>query len=491
MKRIIAALSFTFLAGTFVFAQENAGNSVDANATDPGKNAETTEKVTLTLDDAVDYALKNSRTLKSDDIDLEIKKRASDNSWNVFLPSLSLSGTMSRANEYSPSSAAMAQMGSTLSWLAAGGTGTPAAVADDYEKEEDRWSTVGVFSASWSFNPAYLAQIKSAKLNYEGGKITWEQSQKTTILNIKKLFYGLLLQQENLKIQRETLENARQRYIQAQANFRNGLVPEISLLQTQVNYENTRPTVNTAEQTYRQNVDTFAFLLGLPVGTDIELSGSIEPTYVDVDVDDLIAKYGNNDLDIKSLQNNMDVIDESMIALNLGVWVPSFALSYGWQPAYIGADGAWHFYKGIGKNDEWYDSGTLSLTLAWNITNMLPWSSTQQQIKDLKQNRAKLEISMETLKENQKVEVRKAVDSLTQAREQIDAMGRTVDVAKRAFDMQTRSYRNGTTELLDLRDTESSYNQSKLGLLNQKMNYITALLDLENTLNTTLTNAGD
>ncbi|MDY2844033.1 MAG: TolC family protein [Treponema sp.] len=457
-KRLAAVFGFVILAGSVVFAEEK-------------------QAVKLTLDDAVEYALKNSRTLKSSDIDLEMKKRASSTSWNVFLPNVQASGTMSRANDYSPS---------TVDIVTAVVSNGKVAVPSDYDKEEDRWSTIGALSVSWNFNPAYIAQIQKAKLDYEGGKISWEQSQNTTVLNIKKLFYGLLLQQENLKIQKDTLENARQRYVQAQANFKNGLVPEISLLQTQVNYENTKPTVNTAEQTLRQNIDTLAFLIGLPVGTDIELAGEIEPSYVDVDTDTLLEKYGANDLNIKSLQNNIDVINKSMAALNLSTWVPSFALSYGLQPVYTGSDGAWHFYKGIGKDDEWYDSGSLSLTLAWNVTNMLPWSATQQQIKDLRQTLSKLEISMETLKENQKVEVRKAVDTLNQAREQIDAMGRTVEVAKRAYDMQSRSYRNGTTEFLDLKDTESSYNQAKLGLLSQKMSYITALLDLENTLNTEL-----
>ena len=457
-KRLAAVFGFVILAGSVVFAEEK-------------------QAVKLTLDDAIEYALKNSRTLKSSDIDLEMKKRASSTSWNVFLPNVQASGTMSRANDYSPS---------TVDIVTAVVSNGKVAVPSDYDKEEDRWSTIGALSVSWNFNPAYIAQIQKAKLDYEGGKISWEQSQNTTVLNIKKLFYGLLLQQENLKIQKDTLENARQRYVQAQANFKNGLVPEISLLQTQVNYENTKPTVNTAEQTLRQNIDTLAFLIGLPVGTDIELAGEIEPSYVDVDTDTLLEKYGANDLNIKSLQNNIDVINKSMAALNLSTWVPSFALSYGLQPVYTGSDGAWHFYKGIGKDDEWYDSGSLSLTLAWNITNMLPWSATQQQIKDLRQTLSKLEISMETLKENQKVEVRKAVDTLNQAREQIDAMGRTVEVAKRAYDMQSRSYRNGTTEFLDLKDTESSYNQAKLGLLSQKMSYITALLDLENTLNTEL-----
>ncbi len=457
-KRLSAVFGLVILAGSLVFAEEK-------------------QVVKLTLDDAVDYALKNSRTLKSSDIDLEMKKRASDTAWNVFLPNVQASGTMSRANDYSPS---------TLDIVTAVVSNGAVSVPSDYDKEEDRWSTIGALSFSWNFNPAYIAQIQKAKLDYEGGKISWEQSQNTTVLNIKKLFYGLLLQQENLKIQKDTLENARQRYVQAQANFKSGLVPEISLLQTQVNYENTKPTVNTAEQTLRQNIDTLAFLIGLPVGTDIELSGEIEPRYVDADTDELLEKYGSNDLSIKSLQNSIDVINKSMSALNLSTWVPSFALSYGLQPVYTGSDGAWHFYKGIGKDDEWYDSGSLSLTLAWNITNMLPWSATQQQIKDLRQNLSKLEISMETLKENQKVEVRKAVDTLNQAREQIEAMGRTVEVAKRAYDMQSRSYRNGTTEFLDLKDTETSYNQAKLGLLSQKMSYITALLDLENTLNTNL-----
>ena len=39
---------------------------------------------------------------------------------------------------------------------------------------------------------------------------------------------------------------------------------------------------------------------------------------------------------------------------------------------------------------------------------------------------------------------------------------------------------------MNLRDAETSLNQAKLGLLNQKYQYISALLDLENTLNTSL-----
>ncbi|MBQ9205249.1 MAG: TolC family protein [Treponema sp.] len=470
MKKIATLILIGCAAVSFTFAQA-----------DSSKSAETAEKdaVKLNLDEAVKYALENSRTLKSNDIDLEIKARASKYSWNVFLPTVQATGTMSRATEYSPSSAATSQMMNKLS-------GGMIPVKTDYETEEERWSTIGSVSASWNFTPAYIAQIKTAKAMYEAQKITWEQSQKETITNIKKAYYGLLLQQENLKIQRTTLENARQRMIQAQTNFRNGSIPELSYLQTQVSYENTKPDVDSAEQTIAQQIDLFAFLIGMPVGTKIEFTSSIDPTYVDVETDDLLAKYSENDLQIKGLEKNMLAAKLGMTALDMTTWFPTLALSYSYQPVYVGSEGAWHFYKDLGKDEAWYDSGSFSATLVWNLTNMLPWSSNRQKLKDTKQQVAQLELTIETLKENQKVQVRKAVDTLKQAKEQIDAMSRNVTVAQRAYDMTVRQYRNGTVELLDLRDAESSLNKTQLGLLNQKFQYISALMDLENTLNVDL-----
>ncbi|WP_296019069.1 TolC family protein [uncultured Treponema sp.] len=454
MKKLLVAFSLTLFISAG-FAQEQKEKTV-----------------TLTIDQAVEYALKNSRTLKSNDIDLEMKKRASDVSWNVFLPNVSVNGTMKRSNEISP------QYGLT-----------------DYPDEESRWDVIGGASVSWNFTPAYIAKIQIAKANYEAGKISWEQSQNETLVNVKKIYYGLLLQQESLKIQKTTLENARRRMIQAEANFKSGLVPEISLLQTQVNYENTKPTVDSAEQTLNQQFDTFAFLIGLPVGTKIELTSSIEPQYVDVTTEGLLNEYADNDLQIQSMKKNMETAKLGITALDLSTWVPTFALSYGWTPMYTDGSAlglpqnakAFGFAGDLGKNDKWYDSGSLTLTLAWNLTNMLPWSSNRQQVKDYRQQLAQLELAVESLKENQKVQVRKAVDTLNQAKQQIENMNRSVQLAQKAYDMQLRSYRSGTTELLDLRDSENSLNQAKLGQLNQKYQYISALMDLENTLNVKLT----
>lgn len=454
-KIFIASLAIVMVSIFAASAQQDGGQE---------------EVVTLTVDQAVEYALQNSRDLKSNDIDLAIKERSAKYSWNVFLPDITVSGTAARTTDIDST---LNQM-NAMQGLAALTGGQPVPPIEAEEKYH--WALVGNINAQLNLSLAYIYSIRAAKAGYEGGKITWEQSQKQTIMNIKKLFYGLLLQQESLEIQRMSLENARQRAAQAQINFNNGRIPQLQFFNAQVTYENQRPEVETAERSFNQQLDTFAFLIGMPVGTKIELSGSIEPEYVNVTTEELLEKYGEKNLDLRALQNNIDILNMNLKALNLSSYTPALVLSYGYQPT-----GTW--WSG---DLDFADQGSLSITLAFNITNMLPWSANRQQAQDLKDNISKLNLTMETLTENQKVQVRKAVDTLNQAREQIDSMGRTVELAQRSYDMSVSSFNNGRMELLDVRDAQTQLNQAMLGQLNQKFNYISALMDLEYELNSDL-----
>lgn len=461
-----------------LFAQETAASTQPKS-----------EKVSLTVQQAVDYATEHSRSLKMSQLDLEIKSRVSKYGWNILLPSVQVTGTMNRTTE-SPWDTVVSGVGQGASWQQ--GVFVPqsswesiAKSAGMEDNESLHWAAVGSVGVTWDLSLAMIQGIRAAKANYEAGKITWEQSQREIETSVRKTFYGILLQQEGLKIQQSTLENSRQRATQAQTNYRNGSVPEISYLQAQVSYQNLIPDVQQAERTLAQTLDTFAMLLGLPIGTELELVGNIEPTYVDVDADDLLARYSGNNLDIQGLQRKIDLLNLQLSSSTLSTWTPSLRVAYSWNPT-LGTY-ALDFDK-WGKSSNWVNrNGGLSFTLAWNLTNMLPWSKNQQSIADTKANIAQLQLQMESALENQKVAVRKAVDTLKQAREQIDVMGRNVTLAQRSYEMSARSYRNGTTELLDLRDTEKQLEQAKLGELRAKNTYISALMDLEKALNTTLT----
>jgi len=444
------------MSGAFVFAQEALVQNTESDK----------KTVNLTIYEAVDYALEHSHSLKTADIDLEIKERAGKNAWNVLLPTVQATGTLNRTTDIS------SNLSGTNTMMKLHG------LPEIEETESMKWTGIASLSVDWNFSLAMIQQIRAAKAGYEAGKISYEQSLVETEVNVKKLFYRLLLQQENLNLQKTTLENSRRRMVQAEANFKNGMVPELSMLQAQVTYQNKSPEV-------AQQLDTFAFLLGLPVGTDIVLQGSIEPFYVDLHYDTLIERYGNNSLDLQSIDKNIEQRQRNLDALNLSTYTPFFNLSYGFKPMltdFLDADKG-----GFPTGGDWTDSGSISFTIGWNLTNILPFSSNRQQAKDLQANLDKLKVSREMLLEKQKMTVRKSVDTLIQAREQIQSMNRSITLAQRSYDMTVRAYRNGTRELLDVRDAEDQLNTAKFGLAKQKFNYISALLDLETTLNTKLT----
>jgi len=323
--------------------------------------------------------------------------------------------------------------------------------------------------------------IKATKANYEAGLITWEQTLKETERNIRKMFYGLLLQQESLALQKVTLANAEERVTQAEINYRNGFIPELSLLQAQVSYENQKPVILKADQGLVQQLDLFAFLLGLPLGTDIILEGEIEPEFMDFDANSLVKQYLGNRLDIQSFNKTKQLLGIQLSALNFQSFTPALALSYGWQPIVGDITENWF-------DDNSTDNGAFSVTLAWNLTNMLPFSANRQQATDVKDNILKMELQYETLLQNAEMEVNNLIDNLRYSQSAVDAAKNSIALAQKSYDMTVLAYESGVTELLDVRDAETQLNQAKLGEMSERYNYLSNLLDLEYSLNTKLGN---
>ena len=485
VKKFCAFLAGLFVTG-FAFCQGISDSADNLQRKEDGT-------IVLTIDDAVTYSLKNSPSLKTAQIDLELAKWKKNTAWNSFLPTVQVTGTIARANDVESSLRSTNQSLATTRALAQGlATVTGGGSTNPYTimatnmnpvsaTENMHWTAMGNLSVSLNFNVAMIQNMRATIAQYETGKISWDQTVKENEISVRKLFYGLLLQQESLNLQKESLENARQRMTQAQTNYRNGYVPEIKYLQAQVAYENQVPVVEKAEMIMRQQLDTFAFLIGLPANSKIQLNGEINPKIIDLDVEELISKGLTQNLTIRTLQENIKILKLQSNALDLSAYTPSLALSWNGNPMITSA-----FESDWGDSNNWKDQGAFSVTLAWNITNMLPWSSSRVQARELQDNIKKLEVQLESAVRNTDLQIRTAVDTLAQCRHSLENSQRNIDLAQRSYDMTSLAYRNGTTEYLDLMDAETQLNQAKLSLVNEKFNYMTNLMDLENILNTTL-----
>ena len=445
------------------------------------QESDSNKKLVLTVDDAVSYALKNNQSLKSAAIDLEIKKRENSNSWNTFLPTVGVSGTAARTTDIDSTLQSANGSLQMMNLIGEFHSEAKIPISSLYEDEEKlHWAVVGNVGVSWAFNLAMVSQIQIAKKQYESGLISYDTSCTKMEMNIRKLFYGLLIQQENLKINKDSLANAKARYEQAEINYRNGLTPELQVLNSQVTYENKKPDVLKAENQLNQSFDTFAFLLGLPYGTKIELEGDINPEDVIVDASELVKDYISSSNEILSMKKTIEIAKLGLNAKKLSVYTPSLAVNYSYSPLFY-SFGEWKTGGDIA------DNGSLSLTIAFSdVLSWLPWSSAAQGIKDIKQQIVQAELGYEQLVNNAEVEIHKLVDNLEVAKVNIQSMEANVALAKKAYNSTLRAFNNGTQEWLSVRESDASLQQARLGLMNENYNYISAVLDLEEKLNTKL-----
>ncbi|MDF1568123.1 MAG: TolC family protein [Spirochaetaceae bacterium] len=438
MKKIIFVTLVAVLAGGFLSA----------------------ENLTLTVDEAVDLAVSRNLGLKQQGIDLRTRERSKDKAWNAFLPSIAASTGVSANHslfdfDYSSSSA----------FSDAGNLGINAGL-----------------SMSLPLNVGVGGGISNLMADYEAGLIEYEDAQKQLERDVRKQFYSLLANEENIRIQESNLELAQKRYEQARSNFENGLAPELEVLSAEVTVANLRPALDGVAAGYESQLLYFKFLLGIDRNDELELVGELETELYDIEAEDLISRYMAGRLDLRGLDKQLEAIGYLKKGTALRLKTPTLSLGYSWGLSGSNADSTFPATT-IEPWSDWADRGTLSLGLQWQLDGFIPGSSTDVQLKELQDAIDSLTLAKQMAIDNAGIEITNAVNNLATARRTIEATTSSVELARRNYELTEEAYQVGTRELLDVESAQNDYLAATQQLLVAKYKYIAGLLDLEYALN--------
>jgi len=420
------------------------------------------ESVTLTVDKAVELAVAQNLGLKQSGIDVRTRERAKDTAWNAFLPSMSASAGFNGTNQIF--------------------TDYGQAVPVVGENPATRFTTG--LNLGLPLNAGVGAGIKNLVADYEAGLISYEDAQKKLERDVRKQFYLLLGNQENIKIQEGNISLAEKRLTQARNNFDNGLAPELEVLSAEVTVANLQPAYNGTVATYDSLMLFFKFLLGEDRNTDITLNGNLETELYDLNSENLINSYMVRRLDIRGLEKQREAMEFMKKGLGMQFNTPTLNLGYNYSfggssntytPPPLTGQEAW---------SDWQDTGSFSLTLNWKFDGLIPGSKTDVQLKEIQDGIDTLSIAKQMAFEGAGMEITNLVNKLNTSRKTIEANTSSVGLAQRNYELTEEAYNVGTRELLDVESRQQDYLQAVQQLLLAKYEYIAGLLDLEYALNT-------
>ena len=442
-------------------------------AQEEGEAQPQSEPRRLSQDEAVDLALKNNLSLESARVATNTKRRASDLSWNQFIPSVTAGGSLILDNEKTTATGMVPVDLASIMPLVPPNTLYGVV---PYSVEASQWHVAGQIQVSLNVSIAMFENMRRLRLDYEGGTITFDKAKLQLERDVRKAYNTMLLLQENINLMKENFEAAQRRVELARANYRAGLAPELTLLQAQVAMENMRPAIDQVENGFRLAMAQFAMFLGLPYDTPFELPPvETETDFIPLDLRDLISRASSGKPDIQELRQTILMLQSARKAQVFSL-LPTLSLSWNVTSAFIKDPWKDPWFD---SKDDWRNSGGLTIALGIRLHSILPFSMDFQGIRNLDDQIRTANIGLAQMIQGTEIEIYNTILSLEKTQATTEAQTQTVDLAERAYRLTEQAYRSGLQDLLQVQNAELELKQAKVSMLEQQFNYLNGLLDLE------------
>ena len=386
--------------------------------------------IDLTLDGAVQTALKNNATVVTAEETRRIYKEKVTEYWGSVYPQLSASGQYTR-NIESPA-------------FFFGGVKIKSGLNNVYAASLD------LNQVLWAGGKVATG-IKMAHLYSNASDEQLKIAQKSISKSVKQMYYEVLLAKAMSGIQQESLDLARQHLDMIDAQYKQGIASDLEVLRQKVEVSNTEPALTQAQNLYEEGRIDLKNLLGLDPETDISLSDGFNcGTQNPGEISELYKEALAGRSEYRNMKYQLDLYNE-MITIERAGHFP-----------YLSAFASRQFQ---GQSDSGFPSSGLQ---SWNtvagLKLSLPLFAGGTVTSRTRQAEIQAEIARTNLAELErdiKIEVKKAWLSMKEASERLESQTTAVEQARQALAATEVRFENGLASQLELNDTSLALNKSQ------------------------------
>ena len=430
----------------------------------------------LTLDEAIEIAIKNNQQTKMAKMEVDKAKFAVKEAYGYALPTVNFSASFATFLE--KSKMAFPDFGALIGNATYGVLLEAGKIDSSQAKFRPITSTLQSFAQTNNYEAKFeLQQIlfNSAVFQGIGASGTYLKTAQAglksqvakTVLDVKKTYYGVLLAQEMVKLVESSMNNFENNVKNVEAYYKEGLVSEYQLLQAQVAMENFRPRVLMAQNGYKNAIEGLKLILGAGQEEEIEVIGDLKKNELSQsDKERLLSDALNENLDLKTLKLKRDV-DEAFIELDRSEYWPTLALFGNYS--FNGSSNDFNFMN--------YRSSMVGLAFSINLFN---GQRTNNKVQQSKIGVYKTDEQITQTKHFIEMSVKSKMLDIERTVKLITANEKNIELAQRAFKIAEIKIKEGTGTQLDILNSELALREAQVNRLNSVYEYIIAKTELEN-----------
>ena len=418
----------------------------------------------LSLQDAINYALKNNRNAKNAQRSVEA---ANELKWETIASGLPQIGVSLDYNYW------LKQQISLIPSEFFGGN--PGEFSEIIFGTKQTMSVTANLSQK-IFDGSYLVGLQSAKVFLEISK----NAQKKTVLDIRKSVinaYGnVLLAEESEKILEKNLQVLEINFNETSKIYENGLIEEESVEQLQITLSRVKNNLLNA----RRLKDLAYKMLNLTLVIDVDSAVNLSDNLKFLTDENIVISLLNADEDIeqtidyKIAKNDTDS-KELLVKLEKSKSLPT--LNAFINGGYLGNNNSFDF---LNTSQKWFGLSLIGVTMS------IPIFSSGMRIAATKRAKINLEQSRDNLIETEqiiKLEILKAKSAYKFAIEEYNNNQKNLRLAERIEKKNQIKFFEGISSSFDLRQAQAQLYKSQQELLQSMLEVINKKADLETALN--------
>ena len=411
---------------------------------------------TLTLDQAIDMALRNNPGLKAADAQVEVADAGVMRSSSGFLPKVTVSETWSRTD--SP----LMAFGTKLNREIVTPADFDPSVLNNPGPISSYDTRLTVMQPVWSGGKEYIGR-KQARLAKEASLQDLERARQETVYGVVKAYYGLLLAREYHKVAFQSLETSEANVRLAEARYRAGAVLQSDLLGAKVQLAEVREMLTRSENGVKLAAASLNFAMGVPQGTEFDVTGALLAQDVKTEMNALMDEALKKRPDLMSMELNRANADQS-VSLARADYLPTLSVmgQADWNSDRIAGDDA--------------KSWALTAMLQWNLFDGLV---TRSKVKEALASQSRMKSLEEQTREAVRLQVRQAYYNATASLGRIAASSSSVQEAEEGLRIVQKRYETGMTTFVDVLGAENSLIRARTNSLQAVYDNNLALAELK------------
>lgn len=296
--------------------------------------------------------------------------------------------------------------------------------------------------------------IEQAVQNYKSSEYGVDESYQAVKLSATNGYYAVLQAIDTVKLSKDSVERLSAHLQNVQAQYDVGVVAKVDVLRSQVELADAEQTLIKAQNAYDLAVADLNNIIGLPHGTDLKVTESLQYNKYDNPMENCINFALANRPELFQAEAGIEAAKASVKVAKSG-YMPQVAASASndWSSANWPGDDGENWGVGISVSLNVFDSGVTAAKVRAADANLYKAEETYRQTKDSVQ-----------------LDVRNNYLSLREAEKRIATSRVAVDSAEEDYRISQLRYQAGVGTNIDVMDAQVALTQAK-------NNYVQALYD--------------